>query len=288
MSRMVAIAAGLVLVAGPVAAQQPDLLFQAEAQTLSGTCTGQPVRLEGNHNTVTLTGACGSLLLKGVSNTVRMGIVAGGSIHVEGSGNRVAFTVVGATPAIVALGPDNEVVPVSSPAAPSPAAPSPPAPPALARPVPAPPVSPPPIPAPRQPKEAANPAPKPSEPPTPPVPPPAGPLALTGDDAHRIETCTGRDVTVTGDRSDYLLQGGCKSLTVKGDLLTVQAEIAPGAKITITGRGSIVSWDVASHGHGPASVVHGLGSRVQPVLAEPVVGGVVRREQEQKRHAESH
>ena len=95
-------------------------------------------------------------------------------------------------------------------------------------------------------------------------------------------------VTVTGDRSDYLLQGGCKSLTVKGDLLTVQAEIAPGAKITITGRGSIVSWDVASHGHGPASFVHGLGSRVQPVLAEPVVGGVVRREQEQKRHAESH
>ncbi len=291
MSRMVAIAAGLVLAAGRVAAQQPDLLFQAEAQTLSGTCTGQPVRLEGNHNMVTLTGACGSLLLKGVGNTVRMGIVAGGSIHVEGSGNRVAYTVNGAPPAIVALGPDNDVAPGAAPHAPPPPppTPAPPVPSAAAPPVPAP-------------KVAANPAPKPlappppAPPPTEPTPPPpTGPLVLTGDDAHRLETCTGRDVTVTGNRSAYVLQGGCKSLTVQGDLLTVQVDIAPGAKITVTGLGSIVSWDVKGRGHGPASVVRGLGSRVQPVFPEtlahvagPLVGGVARREQEQQRHANTH
>ena len=86
---------------GSAAAQTPpELLFQAEAQTLSGTCTGQPVRLEGNHNTVTLSGACGSLLLKGVANTVRMGVAAGGSIHVEGSGNRVSFAATGTPPVI--------------------------------------------------------------------------------------------------------------------------------------------------------------------------------------------
>ncbi len=88
--------AALCLLAGPAVAQ--DLLFQAEAQVLSGTCTGQAVRLEGNHDTLALSGPCGSLLLKGVANTVRLAIAPGGSIRVEGSGNRVAFAGRGRRP----------------------------------------------------------------------------------------------------------------------------------------------------------------------------------------------
>ena len=272
MSRMLAWVAGalpaLSLAVVPAAAQtKPELLFQAEAQTLAGTCTGQPVRLEGNHNTVTLTGSCGSLLLKGVANTVRMGIAAGGSIHVEGSGNRVLFAGQGTPPAIVALGPDNDVEPGS---APEPARGPAPAPAPEQAPGPPPPSGPPvpaaaPLPAVSQsPAKPSVPSPAQAAKPAPTANPVAAePLALSGSDQHRLEDCAGQDVTVTGERSAYVIRGGCKSLAVRGDLLTIQAELAPGAKVTVTGRGSIVSWAMKGKGRAPASVVHGEGSRVQ-------------------------
>lgn len=259
MSRMVAFAAGLVVLAGPARAQsQAELLFQAEAQTLTGTCSGQPVRLEGNHNAVTLTGACGSLLLKGVSNTVRLGVVPGGSIHVEGSGNRVTYAVTGAPPDVTMLGPDNETT--SGPAVIPPSAP----PPALPKPVPqAVSVNPPP--------SVAAPPPKPATS----MPAPAtGPLLLQGDDQQHLGDCAGRDVTVTGDRSAYVLRGGCKSLTLRGNLLAVQAELASGARIAVTGRGSIVSWAVKGRAKPPSSLVRGEGSRTQ--RAETIGGDTIR------------
>ena len=242
MSRMGLAAALSVLAALPAGAQgQPELLFQAEAQVLSGRCTGQPVRLEGNHNVVTLTGVCGSLLLKGYANTVRLGIAPGGSIHVEGSANRVSFAVHGAPPAIVALGPDNDVAAgLPSGAVPTSAPPAPPI-------VPAPSVA--------KPPQAAP-------------PPPMAPLSLAGDDEHRLEDCDGRDVTVTGNRSAYTLRGACRSVAVRGDLLTIEAEVAPGARITVTGRGSIVTWSLRGRGHAPAAVIRGEGSRVQQAEAD--------------------
>ncbi len=260
MSRMVGWVAGMALAACPVVVRAaPDLLFQAEAQVLTGTCTGQPVRLEGNHNTVTLAGACGSLLLKGFANTVRLGIVPGGSIHVEGSANRVQYTVHGAAPAIVALGPDNDVAPAASavelsgravlvPVEPPVPPTSAPGPRAASSPVPGP------VSSPAKPVLPANPAP-PAQ--------PHGALALAGDDQQRLEDCTGKDVTVTGNRSAYVIRGGCKSLTLRGDLLSVQAELAPGARIAVAGRGSIVSWVVKGKGRPPAAIVRGPGSRVQ-------------------------
>ena len=230
MSRMVVVAAGIVLAVGPALrpAIGQELVFQAEAQTLTGSCNGQPVRLEGNHNSVTLTGVCGSLLLKGVANTVQLGIVPGGSIHVEGSGNRVQFAAGGALPAIVALGPDNDVAP---------------APAAVAE------------------RASSAPSVKPVKPATPVAS--AEPLVLAGDDKHQIADCTGRAVTITGERSAYIVRGGCKSLTVRGDLLAVQAELGAGAKLTVTGRGSVVSWAMKGKGPGPVSSVRGEGSRVQ-------------------------
>ena len=251
MSRMAATAMWMLMAGSALAQHPPELLFQAEAQTLTGTCTGQPVRLEGNHNTVTLSGACGSLLLKGVANTVRMGLAPGGTIHVEGSANRVSFAATGPSPVIEILGPDNEVAPGS---APPPATP----PPAKA---PAPPSAPPPpAPSPPPPPRAAAPAPQP--------PAVTTALELAGDDQQRIVDCAGRDVTVTGNRSAYTLTGGCKSVTLRGDLLAVLAALAPGAKLAITGRGSIVTWSATPNARPPSAIVRGPGSRVQ--RAEPM------------------
>ena len=243
MPKMAAIAVASVLATQAVGAQAlPELLLQAEAQTLTGTCTGQPVRLEGNHNTVTLSGACGSLLLKGVSNTVAAGVVPGASIHVEGSGNRVTYAVTGAPPVIVMLGPDNDVLSGAEPAVQQP---KPPVPPPLAAPAP--------------PQVQAS----------------TGPLTLAGDDQQRLADCAGRDVAITGERSAYVLRGGCKSVTLRGDLLTVQAELVPGARVTVTGRGSIVSWAFKASaakekGRAPVTTATGEGSRVQRV---DMIGG---------------
>ena len=238
-------AASLLLATHWAAAQtKPDMLFQAEAQTLTGTCNGEPVRLEGNHNTLTLTGACGSLRVLGVANTVRLGIAGGGAIHVEGSGNRISYEAAGAPPVSDALGSDNEMIAaapvqvVAKPAdKPAPAAPS----------------------LPAKPAAAATPA-------------PAGGLLLDGDDRQRLAQCAAQDVTVTGKRSAYVLRGGCKSLTVRGDLLTVRADLMPGARIAVTGRGTVVTWAVAGKGRPPAAVVHGEGSRVQHAEPEPAHG----------------
>ena len=93
--------------------------------------------------------------------------------------------------------------------------------------------------------------------------PVAGALSLSGDDQERVADCAGRDATITGRRSAYILRGSCRSLTVQGDLLTVQAEVQPGARIAVTGRGSVVSWSVHGHGSAPVAVVRGPGSRLQ-------------------------
>lgn len=241
--------AALSLAARPSAAQDgPDLLFQAEGQALSGTCTRQAVRLEGNHNAVTLTGPCGSLLVKGVSNQVRFEIVQGGSIRVEGSGNRVAYRTQGAAPSVVALGPENDVAaePMDAPTRLRAAEPA--SGPAAVAPQP-------------------SPAGKPVASPAASRPASGGPLLLAGDDEQRLQECDGRDVRVSGSRSAYILRGGCKSVTLHGDLLTVQAEMAPGARIAVTGQGSIVSWTVMGKGRAPTATVHGDGSRVQRMEA---------------------
>ena len=88
-------------------------------------------------------------------------------------------------------------------------------------------------------------------------------LALNGDDEHRLADCTGRDVAIQGLRSAYVLRGGCHSVTVTGDLDTVQAEISPGARIVIDGVGTMVAWALAGPGDGPVERVHGNGSRVR-------------------------
>lgn len=232
------------LMAAMPARARSELLFQAEGQTLTGNCTGEDVRLEGNHNRVTLSGLCGSLLVKGLANSVQLAMAPGGALRVEGAQNHIQYTVRGNPPAIVILGPDNEVT-TSGHADIAPPAPVP----------------------------ASLAAPKPAAPPSP-TPASAGPLALSGDDEERLADCAGRDVLVTGHRSAYVIRGMCRSLVVRGDLLTVQAILQPGAHITVAGQGSIVSWAMQGRGHPPAGTVHGAGSRIQ--RADSIGGELVK------------
>ena len=88
-------------------------------------------------------------------------------------------------------------------------------------------------------------------------------LALTGDDQALAADCTGRAVTVQGNRALYLLRGGCKSLTIRGDLVTVQAELLPSAPITITGHGNRVGWALDHPGRPPAAALHGEANHVE-------------------------
>lgn len=243
------IAAAWVFTAGRAAAQGisqtvDGLHVQSEAQQLTAPCGGKSALVEGNHNTLTLSGVCASLVLKGVGNSVRLGIAPAGPIHVEGSANHIQFSTPGSPPAISVLGPDNAVTAASDPAAADPAP---------------------------SPQAAQVNSPTPSSPTKPPValvpqaPQTAGsePLTLSGDDQQRLADCAAREVTITGRRSAYVLRGGCRSVTIKGNLLTVQAELLPAAHVTIVGDGDVVSWAVRGRGHAPLATVHGQGSRVQ-------------------------
>jgi hypothetical protein len=243
-------------------------VVQAEAQTKQLSCNGGDALIEGNHNTIVLTGDCRSLLLKGVANTVSISLQAAAQVRVEGSGNRITFQAAGAAPVVQFAGPDNSADPGAMP--PSSASAAPPAP-----------LADKPQPSAPKPAEASHAAVEPTSAPTAPTPvstePPkpkptaSGVLTLTGDDQQRDEDCTGRPVVIEGNRSAYVLRGGCESLTVHGDLDTVQAELRPGAAVGITGHGTTVSWALLARGKGPAAAIHGEGNRVQRI---DTIGGL--------------
>ena len=146
-------------------------------------------------------------------------LAAGGTIRVEGSGNRVFYQATD-LPGLVVLGPDNVVA--ALPAVPA----------SLAAPQ---------------------------------APPATATLELSGDDQMRAVGCAGRRVAIQGQRSLYLLRGGCRSVTVRGGLLSVQAELAPGAAVTVTGHGVRVGWLLARPGRLPAVSAHGEANLVAPL-----------------------
>jgi hypothetical protein len=211
---------GVLLAHTVLADPAPSLLLQAEGRTLTPVCTGQGVRLEGNHNVLKPFGVCGSLLIKGIANQVVLDFAANAALRVEGSGNQVAYS--GSKPVTVdLLGPDNSVLA----------------------------------------QQAL-------------VPEPGPVLLLTGDDQALEADCAGRSASVQGNRALYLLRGGCKSLTIHGDLVIVQAEMQPGAPIVITGHGDRVGWVLNGAGKPPAPSVRGEANHIEHLDA---IGGTSAR-----------
>ena len=99
-------------------------------------------------------------------------------------------------------------------------------------------------------------------------------LHLTGEDQARALDCTGRAVTVDGSRAMYLLRGGCKSLTIQGDLVIVQAELQLGAPVAITGHGIRVGWVTDHPGKPPVASIHGEANHIEHL---DTIGGLPAR-----------
>lgn len=82
---------------------------------------------------------------------------------------------------------------------------------------------------------------------------PAGPLLLDPTSPSFDVSCANRDVVIQGNGQRYVLRGGCRSVTVRGRLDTITAELLPGAPIAIGGDGVLLNYVLV--GDGPAPVV---------------------------------
>lgn len=269
------------------------LVLREENSRRQLSCAGQNVLIEGNGDEYTLQGGCRSLTVRGEGLTVRAEMQPATRIIVQGNGDDIAWAVmgggqapstsldgegsqirpwdhrVGASMARTAAAPEpapaiperapplaNMARPAPVPLAPEPPTPEPPAP-ELPTPEP---------PAPRRPSEAAVQPAAPSQP----RHLRGGKLVLKGDHEARDVDCAGSDVRIQGDYGLFVLRGGCAAITIKGDSNKVQAEIEPGAHITVNGAASTVAYAVIGGGTDAIASVSGAESRVWriPALGE--------------------
>ena len=86
------------------------------------------------------------------------------------------------------------------------------------------------------------------------------PLMLTGAQAG-AQDCQGRAVQITAERTNFVLRNRCRSLSVTGDGVTVEAEILAGSRIQINGAGTTVQFVLSEAGADPIVTVQGDGSR---------------------------
>lgn len=93
--------------------------------------------------------------------------------------------------------------------------------------------------------------------------PDGGRLELRGDDLQRIADCAGQDVLIEGSRGGFRLRGGCRSVTLRGDLAVVQADLLPGARVLIEGNGNLVAYAAPRTGAAPTVIIRGAASRAQ-------------------------
>lgn len=105
------------LLAAVSPAQAAAPLVQAEGQTVTLACDGAAATVAGNGNTISFTGSCAGLQLRGERNAVTVPLGADTRIDIEGNQNKVRFTAHAATTLRVS-GTANTVVPVPGSAAP--------------------------------------------------------------------------------------------------------------------------------------------------------------------------
>jgi hypothetical protein len=97
--RLLPVIPALALLSMPLAfapgARAEPVAVRAEAQTLSVDCAGGDAEVGGNRNTVTFTGACRGLTLRGDANRIAIDLASGASLDIEGNGNTIRYTVSG-------------------------------------------------------------------------------------------------------------------------------------------------------------------------------------------------
>jgi hypothetical protein len=225
--RLLLLGAGVLVLAsahGLAAEDSTAVLVQGAGATRTVTCADVDARVEGSRNTITFTGHCTGLQLRGDGNVVSVPLAGPALIDIEGNHNRVRYTSTpDALPRLRVAGSFNELTP--SPYAVAPRA------------------------------EAA---------------------AISGDGLNLELDCAGKPYTMQSVHSHLHLRGACPALTLRGEANLVEAELAPGAEVTIAGNAISLLYRVAGDGAAPKVALNGMGSIALPeasmagVLAQPV------------------
>jgi hypothetical protein len=223
--RAATLAALGLLSAAPLALSRPaaaDASVNGSLRTTLLDCAGGDALVNGNNNRLVFNGACRSLRINGGGNTVQIDLVPGGSIAVEGDGNRVTYAPIVPAAQVSAQGNQNQIAAGAPTQASLLLTPALPAPPPVAV------TPPPPLPA-------------------------AATLVLDGDMQSRDMACAGQNVLIRGNNGNFVLRGGCRSLTVQGGNNVIQAELQPGARVDIGGTAVTLHYTLT--GEGPPPVV---------------------------------
>jgi hypothetical protein len=93
----------------------------------------------------------------------------------------------------------------------------------------------------------------------------AGAIVLDGDMQTAEVDCARRDVLIHGDGGTYRLLNGCRSVSVQGRANRIDAELAPGARVSIGGADVDLSYVVSAPGAPPTLSVTGTNSRAVAV-----------------------
>ncbi len=120
----------LLMAAGPVAASlvaaglavdgaahaetlAPAAIVRGESETSRVDCGGAPAEIQGNRNTLTFTGACRGLTLRGEANRVSIDLAPNARIDIQGNGNELRYTqgAAAAPPSVSVSGHDNDIQP---------------------------------------------------------------------------------------------------------------------------------------------------------------------------------
>jgi hypothetical protein len=166
------------------------------------------VFIDGNGNTITLSGECLTVALNGSSNTVMIEAVA--SILLNGDGNQVIWqrALTGSSPTVVRLGANNTVAQGSVDVGNAPTA--------------------------TQVVVQASPTPAPQG---------GGTIVITETSLDQTYDCTGQTVQIIGGANDITLVGACNRLEIPGGSNTVVASSV--AEVFISGATNVVSLDAA-------------------------------------------
>ena len=222
------IAAGLPLMGGPAWA---DAAVNGSGRTEMLDCNGADATVNGDGNRLVFHGNCRSLRVNGGGNVVEIDLTPGGNVAIAGDGNHIQYTPVEPPPMIAAQGSANQVAagtPGAASAALAPALPDAPPPPASL------------------------------------VPAQVGPaatLVLDGEEQDRDIGCAGQNVLIRGSGGQFVLRGGCRSITVQGRANKIQAELQPGAHVAISGDAVTLNYTLVGAGPPPVVSVSGTASR---------------------------
>jgi len=85
---------------------------------------------------------------------------------------------------------------------------------------------------------------------------------LSDSTGQLIRDCSGKDVVVSGSNDRIVLTGGCRSLTILGDANEILTDMAPGAKISLSGNNNNLAWGRSSDGVDPSVVDGGRANTV--------------------------